>query len=145
MGIETVRLAETREQVQETLKHLLKDIRALERMLSEDLFETDIVRIGAEQELCLVDKYAKPLPIAMELLGKMDRENVTTELAKFNLEVNLDPLEFTGDCLSRLEDNILIELDLIRESIREFEGDIEIGRSEERRVGKGRGKEVESG
>src|SRR5690625_4993135 len=60
----------------------------------------------------------------MELLGKMDRENVTTELAKFNLEVNLDPLEFTGDCLSRLEDNILIELDLIRESIREFEGDI---------------------
>src|SRR5690625_1197748 len=93
MGIETVRLAETREQVQETLKHLLKDIRALERMLSEDLFETDIVRIGAEQELCLVDKYAKPLPIAMELLGKMDRENVTTELAKFNLEVNLDPLE----------------------------------------------------
>src|SRR5690625_58039 len=124
MGIETVRLAETREQVQETLKHLLKDIRALERMLSEDLFETDIVRIGAEQELCLVDKYAKPLPIAMELLGKMDRENVTTELAKFNLEVNLDPLEFTGDCLSRLEDNILIELDLIRESIREFEGDI---------------------
>src|SRR5690625_1571443 len=60
----------------------------------------------------------------MELLGKMDRENVTTELAKFNLEVNLDPLEFTGDCISRLEDNILIELDLIRESIREFEGDI---------------------
>src|SRR5690625_4169725 len=124
MGIETVRLAETREQVQETLKHLLKDIRALERMLSEDLFETDIVRIWADQELCLVDKYAKTLPIAMELRGKMDRENVTTELAKFNLEVNLDPLEFTGDCLSRLEDNILIELDLIRESIREFEGDI---------------------
>src|SRR5690625_7845087 len=36
----------------------------------------------------------------------------------------MDPHEFTGDCLSRLEDSILIELDLIRESIREFEGDI---------------------
>src|SRR5690625_3754433 len=124
MEIETDRLDETSEQVQETLKHLLRHIRAIDRMLWTFLFETIIVRIGEELKLCLVDKYAKLLPIAMELLGKMDRENVSTELAKFNLEVNLDPLEFTGDCLSRLEDNILIELDLIRESIREFEGDI---------------------
>ena len=92
MGIETVRLAETREQVQETLKHLLKDIRALERMLSEDLFETDIVRIGAEQELCLVDKYAKPLPIAMELLGKMDREKM-----QIMLNYVFQELRFKGD------------------------------------------------
>ena len=124
MGIETVRLAESKEQVQETLTHLLKDIRALERMLSDDLFETDIVRIGAEQELCLVDKFAKPAPIAMELLERLDRNSVTTELAKFNLEVNLKPLEFTGNCLSQMESNILDELDLIREEIKAFEGDI---------------------
>lgn len=124
MGIETVRLAETREQVQESLKYLLKDIRALERMLSEDLFETDIVRIGSEQELCLVDKYAKPAPIAMELLEKLDRKSATTEFAKFNLEVNLKPLEFTGNCLSQMENNILDELDLVRETIKTFEGDI---------------------
>ena len=67
MGVETVKLAESKDQVQEFIKYLLKDIRAMERMLEDDLFETDIVRIGAEQELCLVDKYAKPAPISMAL------------------------------------------------------------------------------
>src|SRR5690625_2194186 len=117
MGIETVRLAETREQVQESLKHLLKDIRALERLLTGGLVQTDVALIWAKQELSQVDKYDKPLQIALELLGKMERENVTTELAKYNLQVHLDPLEFTDDCLSRLEDVIQIELDLIRETI----------------------------
>ena len=34
--------------------HLLSDIAALDRMLEEGLIEKDIVRIGAEQEFCLV-------------------------------------------------------------------------------------------
>lgn len=124
MGVETVKLAETKEQVQEFIKYLLKDIRAMEKMLSEDYFETDIIRIGAEQELCLVDKFAKPAPISIELLDALNDKNFTTELARFNLETNLDPLEFKGKCLSLLEANILNQLDKAREAIKQFEGDI---------------------
>ncbi|NBB76409.1 MAG: CBS domain-containing protein [Bacteroidetes bacterium] len=123
MGVETVKLAENREQVQEFIKHLLKDIRAMERMLQEDLFETDTIRIGAEQELCLVDNYAKPAPISMELLEKLD-EDFTTELALFNLETNLMPLPFKGTCLSELEESILRQIDKVREAMREFDGDV---------------------
>jgi CBS domain-containing protein len=124
MGVETVKLAENKEHMQEFIKHLLKDIRAMERMLKENMFETGTVRIGAEQELCLVDKYAKPLPISIELLEALNDERFTTELARFNLETNLAPLEFTGNCLSQMEANILSQLDKVREVIKQFDGDI---------------------
>lgn len=124
MGVETVKLAENSEQTQEFIKHLLKDIRAMERMLDSGLFERDTVRIGAEQELCLVDRYAKPAPISMELLEALDDENFTTELARYNLETNLEPLKFEGKCLSKMEENILRQLDKVRNTIREFDGDI---------------------
>lgn len=37
MGVESVRPAESKKQVQEFIKHLLRDIRAMERMLSDGL------------------------------------------------------------------------------------------------------------
>ncbi|TVQ66583.1 MAG: CBS domain-containing protein [Balneolaceae bacterium] len=124
MGVESVKPAETREQVQEFIKYLLRDIRAMERMLSEGLFETDPIRIGAEQELCLVDRQAKPAPVSIELLEKLNDPDFTTELARFNLETNLMPLEFTGKCLSELESNIIRQLEKVRSVMREMEGDI---------------------
>lgn len=124
MGVETVKLAENREQTQEFIKHLLRDIRAMDRMLSEGLFETGTIRIGAEQEICLVDKFGKPAPISMELIEALNDDKFTTELARFNLETNLAPLEFKGRCLSEMEYNILNQLEKARETIKKFEGDI---------------------
>lgn len=124
MGVETVKLAENREQIQEFSKYLLKDIRAMEKMLEDNLFETDRVRIGAEQELCLVDRHAKPSPISVDLLKSMQDKMFTTELALFNLESNLDPLNFTGKCLSEMEASILRQLDKVREAVKKFDGDI---------------------
>jgi len=124
MGVETVKLAENREQIQEFSKYLLKDIRAMEKMLENNLFETDKVRIGAEQELCLVDRHAKPSPISVDLLDSMQDDMFTTELALFNLESNLEPLDFKGTCLSEMEASILGQLDKVREAVKKFEGDI---------------------
>ena len=124
MGVETVKLAENREQTQEFIKHLLRDIRAMERMLNEEMFETDPIRIGAEQEMCLVDKHGKPAPISTELLEALNDGSFTTELAKFNLETNLEPLEFTGKCLSNMEAGIHTQLDKLREVIKQFHGDV---------------------
>ncbi|MCQ0111194.1 CBS domain-containing protein [Zhouia amylolytica] len=79
---------------------LLNDIAALEKMYQEDLFEKGVMRIGAEQELCLINKRWYPSATAIELLKALNDEHYTTELALYNLEVNLDPLELTGDCFS---------------------------------------------
>jgi len=124
MGDERVHLPESKEESQQFLKYLLRDVRAMEKMLNEGWFEIDKVRIGAEQEVCLIDKNAKPYPIAMELMEKLGENGFTTELARFNLEANLTPQLFEGKCLSNLETEILEKLDHIREVIQEFDGDL---------------------
>jgi len=85
------------------LKHLLHDVEAIERMLENNQFESGINRIGAEQEFCLVDRYFKPSQKAVEVLEKIDDPHFAPELAKYNLEINLDPLEFTSDCFTKME------------------------------------------
>ncbi|NBC26919.1 MAG: CBS domain-containing protein [Bacteroidetes bacterium] len=124
MGEERVKVPESKEQSQKFLKYLLRDVRAMSKMLEEGWFEIDNIRIGAEQEVCLIDHNVKPAPIAMELLEALDDKSFTTELAKFNLETNLDPLLFKGKCLSQMEVNIQKKLDFAREKIKELDGDI---------------------
>jgi CBS domain-containing protein/gamma-glutamyl:cysteine ligase YbdK (ATP-grasp superfamily) len=84
-------------------RKLLADLRALELMLDGGSVESGVRRIGAEQELFLVDRHFRPAPLAIEMIEKVDDPHFTTEVARFNLEFNADPLEFGGDCLSRLE------------------------------------------
>ncbi|MTI87315.1 MAG: CBS domain-containing protein [Balneolaceae bacterium] len=124
MGEERVRLADSNEQVQIFMKHVLRDLRALKKMLEDDWFETDTIRIGAEQELCLVDPNVKAFPKSMEVLDALNDDNYTTEFAKFNLEINMDPLEFTGNCLSEMEHNLHDDVEIVRKKVREMGGDI---------------------
>ncbi len=81
---------------------LFSDVEALELMIERGMIEEGITRIGAEQELCLIDSSFRPSPMAEELLEDMNDDHFTTELAKFNLEVNLDPLELKSGCFSEL-------------------------------------------
>lgn len=85
------------------VKHLIDDIKALELLLENDFFEDDIVRIGAEQELCLIDGDYRPFGINLKLLKAINDPHLTTELASYNIEINLDPFELTGDCFSKVE------------------------------------------
>jgi CBS domain-containing protein len=82
---------------------LLMDVKALERMLNNGYFEKGKPKIGAEQEICLIDEHFKPAPRVMELLENLDRNYFTTELAKFNLEANIPPRYFEKDCFRSLE------------------------------------------
>jgi CBS domain-containing protein len=84
-------------------RSLLTDMRAMERMLAEGMFETGPVRIGAEQELFLVDRTFHPTPGALKVLERAKDPHFTTELGLFNLEMNADPQLFTGDGLARME------------------------------------------
>jgi CBS domain-containing protein len=84
-------------------RSLLGDLQALEMMLRGGLIESGVRRIGAEQELFLVDRAFNPAPLAMEMIEATADDHFTTELARFNLEFNTDPLDFGGDCLKRME------------------------------------------
>ncbi|MCB9081303.1 MAG: CBS domain-containing protein [Lewinellaceae bacterium] len=111
---------------QQFVYNLLRDVQALEYMLQNDWFESDITRIGAEQEMCLVDtRTLKPATIAMEVLDHLKQYPwAGTELAKFNLEINMDPHEFTGSCLRILEEETIGKLGIISEVLKDFKSQI---------------------
>ena len=54
--------------------------------------ETGVRRMGAEQEMFLVDQHLRPAPIATwSFWHGLDDRRLTTEIARFNLEANLTP------------------------------------------------------
>lgn len=83
------------------ISQLLGDLEALEQMLDNGMFDTDI-HIGAEQEFCLVNEQWEPSNKALEVLKALNDDNFTTEIALYNLEANLDPLLLTEDCFSKM-------------------------------------------
>ena len=103
------------EELRRFTQHLLADLRAFQQMLDDGMFETGVSRIGAEQELFLVDRYWRPALNGLEVLELIDDDRCTTELGRFNIEFNLDPLDFSSDCLRRLE----TELDAMLLKVRE--------------------------
>ena len=124
MGSEKVSILKDRESRISFTKHLLKDVEALETMLKNGMFESGVQRIGAEQELCFVDKSWRPAPIAMDVLEVLKDEHFTTEYLKFNLEINLDPLVFTGDCFSTLEKDLDYYLKEAEKAANQFDAHI---------------------
>lgn len=108
--------------MQQFVKKLLNDVKALNYMLENDWFEDDIIRIGAEQEMCLVDKRTmKPHCIAMDVLEKMKEHKwVETELAQFNLEINLQPQVFVDKCLSTMETELNTNLSILSNTLDDF-------------------------
>lgn len=85
---------------------LLNDLNALEIMIEEGMIESGITRIGAEQEMALVDKNYSPACKSVEILKDITDSRFTYEIAKFNLEANLTPRVLTGNCLRELEQEI---------------------------------------
>jgi CBS domain-containing protein/gamma-glutamyl:cysteine ligase YbdK (ATP-grasp superfamily) len=124
MGKDILTIMKNPGQKQEFMRHLLNDLKALEYMLKNDLFEKNITRIGVEQELDFVDKDFNPAPIAMEVLEELDVEYLTTEYAKFNLEINVDPMELKGKVLSELSQDLLEKLNKVTRSAKKRGCDI---------------------
>jgi len=116
VGEKEVHIAVDQEELRVFTQALLRDVHALERMLETGTIETGIRRIGLEQEMFLVDEMFRPAPVAVEALELISDPRVTSEIGRFNLECNADPLLFGGDCLSRMEQELITMLDTVNEA-----------------------------
>jgi len=126
MGIKKFHKAKGESGRQQFVSSLLQDMQALEYMLHNDFFEKGITRIGAEQEMCLIQlKSFKAAPIALDVLEKVPEYSwLDTELARFNLEINLDPRVFTGAALREMENETREKLEHIRRQLLPLNADI---------------------
>ena len=106
------------------MKAILADVHALERMINEERFETGISRIGAEQEMFLLDRSGRAWNGASQMMQALNHKQFTYELAQFNLEANLEPRVFGGKCLSAMEAELCDLLQLARKTAAELGGGI---------------------
>lgn len=102
------------------IKNLLDDLESLEYMLNNGMVEEDPIRIGAEQEFCLITDQWRPARSFQQVLDELDDSHFTTELAQYNLELNLDPLKLEGSCFSNLEDTIRSYLNSAEKAANKF-------------------------
>ena len=98
------------------MRALLEDLRALAFMLEDGRVETGVRRIGAEQEMFLIDCDFRPAPLSVEVLKRANDTRLTTEIARFNLEANLTPLALSGTCFSQMEQELQDVIAIARKS-----------------------------
>jgi len=106
MKTDQIQTAFAGEERRSFMRYLLRDLRALEQILRSGAIEEGVRRVGAEQELFLLDASWHPAPKVMQVLAALDDPHYTTELGAFNLEINLDPQNYGGKCLSRMEEQL---------------------------------------
>ncbi|HZI49673.1 MAG TPA: CBS domain-containing protein, partial [Pyrinomonadaceae bacterium] len=109
---------------QRFMKALLDDLRALAFMLDDGRVESGVQRIGAEQEMFLIDQAMYPAPLSVEVLRKVNDDRLTTEIARFNLEANLTPRLLTGNCFRQMEAELRELIAKARAGAKNFDADI---------------------
>ncbi len=99
-------------------RSMLRDLHALERLIGSGKIESGVRRIGLEQELFLVDSAWRPALVAVEVLDRLGGAPYTTELARYNLEINLEPQLLRGDCFSVMERSLQNYIHAVRQAAR---------------------------
>ena len=103
---------------------LLDDLRALAFMLEEGRIESGVRKIGAEQEMFLVDQALRPTPLALEVLASANDSRLTTEIARFNLEANLTPVDLTARCFHLMHEELNEIISIARKAANELNADV---------------------
>jgi CBS domain-containing protein len=106
MGVHQVEQNCDELKLQAFMSALLDDLRALDYLIDNDRIESGVRRIGAEQEIFLIDRNMRPAPLALEVLAGIDDPRFTTEIAQFNLEANLTPQLLLGRCFTRMREEL---------------------------------------
>lgn len=124
MGDKAVTSEYDETQMRAFTRSVLNDLQALEAMLMNGQMEDDVRRIGAEQEMFLVDSSFHPSPIVMEVIDEAKDGRLTTEIGRFNLEANLTPRGFSGSCLRDMETELDDVLNIVRKAAAKYDSSV---------------------
>lgn len=100
----------------EYINQLLRDIEALDHMLKKGMFQQKPIHVGAEQEFCLVNENWNPSDMGVEILKEINNDYFTSELNRYNLELNLDPFKLEGTCFSEMHEQLKSLLELAKKA-----------------------------
>src|SRR5699024_7961337 len=101
----------TREQRQRYREKVHQNLDVFERMLAERAFDEAVPLTGLEIELNLVDDDHQPAFVNDEVLEAIADPEYQTELAQFNIELNVAPRPLPGEAALDLEGALRESLD----------------------------------
>ena len=78
----------------------------LQQWITDGGLHSDKPTVGSELEAWLVDDEGSPAPRNSELLSSLENEMVVPELAKFNVELNTEPLNLSPGFLETMHANL---------------------------------------
>src|SRR3954469_14741625 len=106
MGQDVAKRHFTRDDRQRYREKVRRCLDVFARMLGESRFDVDPCSIGLEIELNLTDEQGDPTMANARVLDLMADPAFQTELAQFNIEVNIPPHQLTGSVLATLESEV---------------------------------------
>lgn len=124
MGEHRVHRPETNDEARAFTRAILADIEALEAMIERGLIEDGVRRVGIEQEMYLVDRRGNASPVGERLFDELADPRFQTELARFNLEANLDPQPLGGRFLRDMESRLADVVATARRGAERLESDV---------------------
>ncbi|MEV4391935.1 glutamate--cysteine ligase [Nonomuraea sp. NPDC049607] len=92
------------------------------QMLRESRFEFERPRAGLEIELNIVDAQGEAAMRNAQVLAAIEQPDWATELGQFNIEINVEPRELTGDGPLHLEEDVRRRLNHAEERARSQDG-----------------------
>ena len=119
MGAEVTAQSYTREERQRYREKVRQNLDVFERMLNRSSFEFDRPMTGLEIELNLVNDDFEPDFHNAEVLEAIADPDYQTELAQYNIELNVQPRPLPGDSALELEQDLRDSLNRADERARE--------------------------
>lgn len=110
MGKEVTAQSYSREERQRYREKVRQNLDVFERMLAERAFDDEVPLTGIEIELNLVDEDQQPAFVNDEVLEAIADPDYQTELAQFNIELNVAPRPLPGDSALQLEESLRTSL-----------------------------------
>src|SRR5215468_1344859 len=110
MGDEVVATVFTREDRQRYREKVKRNLDVFARMLREARFDADKRSIGLEIELNLTEETGDPALANTHVLELIADEDFQTELAQFNIEINIPPRKLEGSVFAELEECVRADL-----------------------------------
>src|SRR3954453_354146 len=110
MGDEVAETTYTRENRQAYRDKVKLCLDVFARMLSESRFAADRRSIGLEIELNLTEETGDPALANTHVLELIADDDFQTELAQFNIEINIPPRSLEGPVFSELEETVRRDL-----------------------------------
>ena len=110
MGQDVASRQFTREDRQRYRQKVKRCLDVFARMLAESRFDAERRSMGLEIELNLTDTGGDPAMVNDKVLALMADPDFQTELAQFNIEINIPPKLLAGEVFSGLETDIRASL-----------------------------------